>query len=115
MPGYFSHYTLRLLGLFFVIKQHLFCQIHRTLFALLKGWRKEEAQRQGVPPYVICPDATLRDIAWQKPRSLGLLADVQGMGEKRLECYGKALAAIVRKFVQSESVAASSVLSADQS
>ena len=37
MPGYFSHYTLRLLGLFFVIKQHLFCQIHRTLFALLKG------------------------------------------------------------------------------
>ena len=90
-------------------------QEERTLFALLKGWRKEEAQRQGVPPYVICPDATLRDIARQKPRSLGLLADVQGMGEKRLECYGKALAAIVCKFVQSESVAASSVLSADQS
>lgn len=90
-------------------------QEERTLFALLKGWRKEEAQRQGVPPYVICPDATLRDIARQKPRSLGLLADVQGMGEKRLECYGKALAAIVRKFVQSESAAASSVLSADQS
>ena len=72
----------------------------RALFSLLKGWRKEESQRQGVPAYVICPDATLRDIARQKPRGRQLLADVQGMGEKRLECYGKALTAIVRKFLK---------------
>ena len=72
----------------------------RALFSLLKGWRKEESQRQGVPAYVICPDATLRDIARQKPCGRQLLADVQGMGEKRLECYGKALTAIVRKFLK---------------
>ncbi len=71
----------------------------RPLFQLLRGWRREEALRQGVPPYIIFPDSTLREIARVRPQDMACVAQVQGMGEKRLECYGEAVLDIVRRFV----------------
>ena len=70
----------------------------RQLFNLLRGWRREEALRQGVPPYIIFPDSTLREIVRMQPTDVNTLADVQGMGEKRLECYGSAVLAVVADF-----------------
>lgn len=72
----------------------------RKLFNLLRGWRREEALRQGVPPYIIFPDSTLREIVRMQPTDGNTLADVQGMGEKRLECYGSAVLAVVADFLK---------------
>ena len=62
----------------------------------LKEWRKQEARTQGVPAYVILHDSSLTAIATSRPASLTALADIAGIGAKKLERYGAALIAFVR-------------------
>jgi len=57
----------------------------------LKTWRLVEARRQAVPAYVILHDATLAEIARQQPRDLDTLAEIPGIGARKLERYGRAL------------------------
>jgi len=67
------------------------------LFEALRLWRREEAARQHVPPYVIFHDATLAEIARVRPTSAPLLAAVNGVGEGKLARYGEAVLGIVRR------------------
>jgi ATP-dependent DNA helicase RecQ len=62
--------------------------------ARLKSWRSEQSRLQGVPAYVILHDATLEQIALRRPRDFGSLADIAGIGKRKLEQYGDALIAI---------------------
>ena len=57
-------------------------------FQALRAWRTSEARAQAVPPYLIFGDATLRDIAADRPRSLATLAGIKGVGASKLERYG---------------------------
>ena len=66
-----------------------------TLLARLKDWRRAEAIRQALPAYVILNDATLGEIARRAPRELASLADISGIGQKRLERYGASLIELV--------------------
>jgi ATP-dependent DNA helicase RecQ len=59
------------------------------LFAALRAWRTATAKEQGVPPYVIFHDATLRQIATSVPTSLVALAGVNGVGQAKLDRYGQ--------------------------
>ena len=67
----------------------------KDLLDKLKTWRRDEAQRQTVPAYVILNDATLTEIARRRPGDLAALEDVPGIGQKRLERYGAALIALI--------------------
>jgi ATP-dependent DNA helicase RecQ len=58
------------------------------LFQRLRTLRKEIADRQGIPAYVVFSDATLRDMARQKPRDEAELLEVSGVGPVKLERYG---------------------------
>ncbi|WP_428530205.1 DNA helicase RecQ [Propionicimonas sp.] len=60
----------------------------RVLFEALRSWRGEVARAAGLPAYVVFPDATLVGIAQTRPASLDALADVSGVGAKKLEQYG---------------------------
>jgi ATP-dependent DNA helicase RecQ len=60
-------------------------------YARLKAWRLAEARRQAVPAYVILHDATLAEIARRRPRDVATLADVPGIGARKLERYGASL------------------------
>jgi ATP-dependent DNA helicase RecQ len=62
-----------------------------ALFSRLRQWRKSHAEAQGVPPYVILHDKTLWAITEIKPRDLAALADISGMGERKLARYGQEL------------------------
>jgi ATP-dependent DNA helicase RecQ len=66
------------------------------LFEALRAWRRDEAARQHVPPYVIFHDATLAGIAADKPGSLTALGSINGVGVGKLERYGEAVLGIVR-------------------
>jgi len=59
------------------------------LFDALRAWRTATAKEQGVPPYVIFHDATLRQIASRVPTSLAALAEVNGIGQTKLDRYGQ--------------------------
>ena len=58
------------------------------LWERLRSLRLEIAREQGLPPYVIFHDKTLRELIDISPRSLEEMADVSGIGEKKLEMYG---------------------------
>ena len=61
------------------------------LFDALREARRKVAAENGVPPYVIFHDSTLREIAATKPRNLNELAEVQGVGAVKLQRYGQAM------------------------
>lgn len=71
---------------------------HDPLFEVLRSLRRDLAKAQGVPPYVVFTDVTLREMAAAKPDSLGGLAQVSGVGAKKLETYGDAFLAAIRDY-----------------
>jgi ATP-dependent DNA helicase RecQ len=70
-------------------------EVDRGLFDALRAWRREEAARQAVPPYVIFHDRTLAEIAGGRPKSAAALARIGGVGQGKLERYGAAVLALV--------------------
>ncbi len=68
-----------------------------ALFGALRAWRREEAARQSVPPYVIFHDRTLADIAQARPTTGEALSGIGGVGQGKLDRYGAALLEIVRR------------------
>jgi ATP-dependent DNA helicase RecQ len=67
----------------------------RELFTRLRAWRAETAKAASVPAYVVFPDATLVGIASSRPGTVDQLAEISGVGVKKLELYGSEVLAIV--------------------
>jgi ATP-dependent DNA helicase RecQ len=63
------------------------------LFEALREARRALAAEARVPPYVVFHDSTLREIAALRPATLRELAEVNGVGEAKLERYGEAMLA----------------------
>jgi len=61
-----------------------------SLFESLRALRKRLADQAGVPPYVIFHDASLREMAQQRPRTLQEFAHIPGVGQAKLSRYGEA-------------------------
>ncbi len=57
-------------------------------FLRLKALRTKIAKAQKVPAYVIFPDRTLIEMAVARPASLSDMAEIGGVGVKKLERYG---------------------------
>jgi ATP-dependent DNA helicase RecQ len=64
---------------------------HDPLFEALRAWRRTRAREQGVPPYVIFHDSTLREVAAAKPSTLSALSRIEGIGDTKLDRHGESL------------------------
>ena len=62
----------------------------REQWEALRALRRKLAEEHAVPPYVIFPDATLLEMLRSKPASLAEMAQVSGVGARKLERYGEA-------------------------
>ncbi len=65
------------------------------LFEALRERRTAFAQEQGVPPYVIFHDSTLRQMAQLKPRTSRAFSQLSGVGKAKLERYGQAFLQVI--------------------
>ncbi len=65
------------------------------LFDRLRACRMDIARGRGVPPYVICHDRTLREIAAARPSTLEELSAIYGMGSRKVSDFGARLLAVV--------------------
>ncbi|HEX5992581.1 MAG TPA: HRDC domain-containing protein, partial [Thermomicrobiales bacterium] len=61
----------------------------------LQDWRRERADRDGVPAYVVAPNATLTEIARRRPANPEKLVKIKGFGPTRVEKYGDEILAIL--------------------
>jgi DNA helicase-2/ATP-dependent DNA helicase PcrA len=59
-----------------------------VLYGALAAWRRERAQADAVPAYVVFHNSTLAAIAGARPRSIRELASVPGIGPAKLDRYG---------------------------
>ncbi len=67
------------------------------LFDALRTKRRELAQAGNVPPYVIFHDSVLREMASLKPTSRAALAQISGIGARKMEAYGDAFLSVIRE------------------
>ena len=67
-----------------------------SLFAELKAWRAEVAREHGLPAYVILHDATLAEMARERPATLDELAGISGVGAKKLQAYGQEILRVIQ-------------------
>lgn len=72
----------------------------QPLFDRLRQLRKQLADEQNVPPYVVFTDASLRAMAKLRPLDLAQFADVPGVGRRKLEQYGQTFTAAIGAFCQ---------------
>lgn len=57
--------------------------------------RKQFADAQNVPAYVVFSDATLAEMAARRPATGAELLEVNGVGQTKLERYGEAFLAVI--------------------
>ncbi|MDR3142833.1 MAG: DNA helicase RecQ [Tannerellaceae bacterium] len=62
----------------------------------LRQLRKQIAQKESVPAYIIFSDAALQDMVARKPLDMESFAAIRGVGDVKLEKYGKVFTALIR-------------------
>jgi len=70
------------------------------LRAYLREWRREAAQRQGMPAFVIMHDTSLDALCARRPANLSELREVFGFGARKTELYGQEILAAFQEFNQ---------------
>jgi ATP-dependent DNA helicase RecQ len=68
------------------------------LFQALRALRKEIANREGVPPFVVFGDATLTEMAARRPRHAGEFLSISGVGQHKLGKYGTEFLRVIAGF-----------------
>ncbi len=72
------------------------------LFSILRSLRKQIADEQFVPPYVVFADRSLRDMAEKRPQNLTDFEDVYGVGSNKRDKYGKVFLEAIHTFCKEQ-------------
>ncbi len=74
------------------------------LFDLLRKKRKELAELKGIPPYVIFSDKTLIQMSTYFPQNEASFFDINGVGQKKFEIYGKIFIPIIKVYCANKNI-----------
>jgi ATP-dependent DNA helicase RecQ len=75
-----------------------------VLFQKLRELRKQLADAQSVPPYVIFGDSTLRLMTQMKPKTREEFSKLAGVGSHKLNQYGDKFINVIKAYLQESSV-----------
>ena len=75
-------------------------QLNNELFQRLRTLRKQIADSQGVPPYIVFNDETLKIMASEMPVNRSKMANIKGVGKRKLEVYSEDFINLILTFVQ---------------
>lgn len=70
----------------------------QLLFDALKTTRRQLASEEGIPPYLVCHDTTLAELSVIRPRDETELLQINGIGEKKVERFGRVLLQAIAEF-----------------
>ena len=71
---------------------------------ILKELRLEIAKEEGVPPYIIFGDITLKEMSSVYPRTKEEFLSISGIGEKKYDKYGERFSNVIRKYVEDNNI-----------
>jgi len=78
----------------------------KSLFDILRELRYDISKEEGVPPYAIFNDATLRQLETVRPMSESEFITINGVGKAKLEKYGAAFTDAITTFQQNKKTTA---------
>ncbi|WP_373778059.1 ATP-dependent DNA helicase RecQ [Glaesserella sp.] len=81
-------------------KQQSSRRYDKDLFARLRFLRKQIADNENIPPYVVFNDATLQEMSEFLPTTEDEMLEINGVGERKLERFGPAFLSLIREHVQ---------------
>lgn len=76
------------------------------LFEQLRRLRKQLADEQGVPPYQVFPDRSLREMCQTLPQDLDRFGAIAGVGRQKLLQYGDTFLAVIRAYCDAQGLEA---------
>jgi superfamily II DNA helicase RecQ len=68
----------------------------KLCYEKLRQWRRDRAEKEGVPPFVIARNSQLVDIIKTEPKTLEALKTINGFGNKKVEKYGQDITGVIR-------------------
>ena len=74
------------------------------LLKQLKALRKAQANKLGVPPYIVFQDPSLEDMALKYPISQDELLNINGVGEGKAKKYGKPFIEMISIYVEENEI-----------
>jgi len=80
--------------------------INKQLFDNLRDLRMKIANKRNVPAFVIFPDSTLTDMCAKLPANEEEFLNVSGVGQVKLEQFGKQFLKVITDFTQEEDLTA---------
>ena len=76
----------------------------RDLFEQLRRLRKELADAQGIPPFVVFGDLALRQMAAYLPQSEENFSRISGVGQEKLKRYGKIFTEVIQTYAEANNL-----------
>lgn len=73
----------------------------KSLWEALRQLRRELAEEQGVPAYIIFNDKTLYEMLKARPADMEAMSHISGVGQHKLEAYGAQFVQLITEFVES--------------
>ena len=74
------------------------------LFEQLRRLRKELADEQGIPPFVVFGDLALRQMAAYLPQSEDNFSRISGVGQEKLKRYGKIFTEVIQTYAEANNL-----------
>ncbi|WP_071130161.1 DNA helicase RecQ [Enterococcus timonensis] len=72
-------------------------EVDGDLFEELRSLRRQLAEEQHVPPFVIFSDQTLKEMCTVMPKTLDDLLDIKGIGESKRDKYGQVFLEVIQQ------------------
>ncbi len=74
-------------------------RVRDELFEHLRQLRIDLARKKGVPPYIIFGDATLEEMAAERPATEADLSRISGVGEQKMREFGRVFLDAIQEFI----------------
>jgi ATP-dependent DNA helicase RecQ len=81
-------------------------EANQDLREYLREWRRNTAQEQGMPAFLVLHDSSLDEICRLRPTSIAELLDITGIGERKAKLYGQAILSALRRYREGARAAA---------
>lgn len=77
---------------------------NNNLFEVLRALRREIASKEKVPPYIIFPDKSLKEMSCEYPSDRKQFMEISGVGQAKLDKYGDIFIEVIKKYIHENNV-----------
>ncbi|HCN82663.1 MAG TPA: helicase [Sphingobacteriaceae bacterium] len=77
---------------------------HAGLYAAIKSWRDDLANKNNIPVYIILPQKTLLELVKLLPSTLSELQTVKGMGSIKVKQYGEEILNMISSYCEDNNI-----------